>query len=123
HLTLHAQILDDPRRHILRHLVRPVDAPELGYHQMGLDVVETPRTDRAQVMHADHAAADVRLQPTENAGEERRILLVEEAAGCVTHEPKPGPHQREGDDKGDHGVEPGYARQVDEAEAHHDTRA
>src|SRR5207247_2893402 len=55
--------------------------------------------------------------------ESSRITSVEEAPGAVTHEPKAGPHQREGDDKGDHGVEPGDARQVDEAEAHHDTRA
>src|SRR5439155_20034548 len=58
HLALDPEILDDPRCHIFRYLVRPVDTPELRDHHMGLGVMEAPRTKRAPAQHGAHAVPD-----------------------------------------------------------------
>src|SRR5215472_12389364 len=102
HLALRTHVPHDARRHLLGKIVGALHAPELRYHQVRLHVLEASRSDGPQVMHADDAIAEVALERGEHATEERRVLLVEQPARRVTHEPEARPHEPEGDEQSDH---------------------
>src|SRR5215470_7253068 len=61
-LPFHAELLDHPTGEAFRELVRLVHRPELRHDEMGVHVMETPGTDRPEMMHADHALPDARAQ-------------------------------------------------------------
>src|SRR5262249_14226414 len=83
-LPFHAKLLDHPAGEAFRELVRLVHRPELRHDEMGVHVMETPGTDRPEMMHADHALPDARAQDLDEAIEQRGVLLVQQSACCLT---------------------------------------
>src|SRR5215467_7943918 len=94
HLALRPHVPHDARRHLLGEIVGALHAPELRHHQVRFHVLEASRSDSPQMMHADDAVAEVALERGEHATEERRVLLVEQPARRVTHEPEARPHEQ-----------------------------
>ena len=123
HLALDAQIPDDPRRQILRDLVRAVHAPELRHDEVSVDVMEASGADGAEVMDPDHALPRRPLERLDEPVQQRRVLLVQEPSRRVAHEPEPRPHERERHEPGHDGIDPCQAREAEQQEPDDDSGA
>ena len=86
--------------------MRTLDGPELGHDQVGTDVVETPRANGSQVMHADHAVAHSLRQHLGKRLQQLGILFVEQPTGGAAHEPPTSEQQPDGHQAGGHRIEP-----------------
>jgi len=85
-LALHAELLDHLLGEILGQLMRHLHRPEFRHHEVGVHAMEAAGADGAQVVDANHALRDVAAEHIEDAAEQGRVLLVQEAAGGVAHE-------------------------------------
>ena len=106
-LALERQHRDHALLETVADLVRLLDAPEFGNHEMGVNVVKASRANRAQVMQADDSRLDAVVVRVHDPCQQIRVLLVEQAARRVAQKLSAGPGEVSADDSSDERIEDG----------------